>query len=148
MYGKMQESGLTEIIPFTGTSAIWGQFPVFSHPESPQGAPLGGWLMAWWWASCFHPEFPQGSPSGWLYCDGCSILCLLIWRAIFFIHNMMPRTQHWSQVDITAKRYWLESWIQSPGVVWYFSKNNEGFMRSKWKENCFMHKHLEKHMGP
>ena len=46
MYGKMQESGLTEIISFLGTSAIWGQVPVFSHPESPQGAPLGGWVMA------------------------------------------------------------------------------------------------------
>ena len=28
MYGKMQESGLTEIIPLTGTSEIWGQDPV------------------------------------------------------------------------------------------------------------------------
>ena len=28
MYGKMQESGLTEIIPLTGTSEIWGQKPV------------------------------------------------------------------------------------------------------------------------
>jgi len=31
MYGKMQESGLTEIIPLMCTSAIWGQNPVFSH---------------------------------------------------------------------------------------------------------------------
>ena len=29
MYGKMQESGLTEIIPFICISAIWGQHPVF-----------------------------------------------------------------------------------------------------------------------
>ena len=28
MYGKMQESGLTEIIPFICISAIWGQYPV------------------------------------------------------------------------------------------------------------------------
>ena len=28
IYGKMQESGLTEIIPLTCTSAIWGQDPV------------------------------------------------------------------------------------------------------------------------
>ena len=41
MYGKMQESGLTEIIPLICTSAIWGQYPVFSHPESPQGALSG-----------------------------------------------------------------------------------------------------------
>ena len=29
MYGKMQESGLTEIIPFICISAIWGQHPAF-----------------------------------------------------------------------------------------------------------------------
>ena len=38
MYRKMQESGLTEIIPLICTSAIWGQYPVFSHPELPRGA--------------------------------------------------------------------------------------------------------------
>ena len=37
----MQESGLTEIIPLIYTSASWGQYPVFSHPKSPQGASLG-----------------------------------------------------------------------------------------------------------
>ena len=37
MYGKMEDSGLTEIIPLICTSAIWGLYPVFSHPEFPQG---------------------------------------------------------------------------------------------------------------
>ena len=41
MSGKLQESGLIEIIPLMGTSALWGQPPVFLHPESPEGAPLG-----------------------------------------------------------------------------------------------------------
>ena len=36
----MQESGLAGIIPLIHISAIWGQYPVLSHPESPQGAPL------------------------------------------------------------------------------------------------------------
>ena len=36
MYGKMQESGLTEIIPLICTSLIQGQYPMFSNPESPQ----------------------------------------------------------------------------------------------------------------
>ena len=34
------KSGLTEITPLIRASAIWGQYPVFSHPESPQGALL------------------------------------------------------------------------------------------------------------
>lgn len=71
MYGKMQESGLTEIIPLIRTSAIWSQYPVFSypvfsHPEFPQAAPLG-WLQPnacqIIGILCFLPEFPQGSPS-------------------------------------------------------------------------------------
>ena len=33
MYGKTQESRLTEISPFICISAIWGQYPVFSHPK-------------------------------------------------------------------------------------------------------------------
>ena len=41
MYEKMQESGLPEIIPLICISAVWGQDPVFSHPELPQGSPWG-----------------------------------------------------------------------------------------------------------
>ena len=39
MYEKMQESGLTEIISLIYLSAIWGQYPVCSHPEFAQGSP-------------------------------------------------------------------------------------------------------------
>ena len=62
MYGKMQESGLTEIIPSICTSALWGWCPVFSHPEFPQGslAHVGGLQL--------------------LMTD---ILCLLTWQEIF-----------------------------------------------------------------
>ena len=38
MYGKMLESGLTEIIPLVCISAIWGQYAVFLHPGSHQSA--------------------------------------------------------------------------------------------------------------
>ena len=41
----MQESGLTEIIPLLCISAIWGQDPVLSHPETPQGVTHGEWLQ-------------------------------------------------------------------------------------------------------
>ena len=43
MYGKMQESGLTEITPLIRTLALGGQCPVFLHPASPQGALVWGW---------------------------------------------------------------------------------------------------------
>ena len=46
MYGKMQEAGLIEIIPLMCTSVIWGQYPAFLHPESPQGAQLGAAVVA------------------------------------------------------------------------------------------------------
>ena len=38
MYGKMQESGLIEIIPLICTSVNWGRYSTFSHPEFPQGS--------------------------------------------------------------------------------------------------------------
>ena len=38
----MQESELIGTIPLTRSSAIWGQYPVLSHPESPQRTALGG----------------------------------------------------------------------------------------------------------
>ena len=37
----MQESGFTDLIPLMCTSAVWGQHPMFSHPEFPQGSPWG-----------------------------------------------------------------------------------------------------------
>ena len=42
MCGKLQKSGLIEIIPLIHTSAVGGQYPVLSHPESPQRAPWRG----------------------------------------------------------------------------------------------------------
>ncbi len=44
MYGKMQESGLTEIIHLICTSATRGLYPIFSYPEFRQGSPahVGG----------------------------------------------------------------------------------------------------------
>ena len=66
MYETMQESGLTEIILLICTSAIWDQYPVFSHPESPQGVLSGVAVVA----------------------DGCNILCLLIWQVAFLVQKV------------------------------------------------------------
>ena len=43
MYGKMQESGLTEIIPFICTSAIWASILCFPQC-SLQGVAAASWL--------------------------------------------------------------------------------------------------------
>ena len=65
MYGKMQESGPTEIIPLICTSAVWGQYPVFLPREFPQGSPWGAAAVLWLLDGrySFLPEFPQGSPA-------------------------------------------------------------------------------------
>ena len=42
MHGKMPESGFTEIIPLICISALWDEYLVLSHLESPQGATLEG----------------------------------------------------------------------------------------------------------
>ena len=65
MYGKMQESGLTEIIPLIRPSAVC-QCPAFSHPELPvfrahcwEWLQSGGCLKA----GILLPESPQSSPA-------------------------------------------------------------------------------------
>jgi len=58
MYGKMQESGPDEIIPFISISAIWGQYPVFllsahrSEWLQPKGCQIAG--------TVFLPGCPGG----------------------------------------------------------------------------------------
>ena len=47
MYRKLQGSGFTEIIPLICTWVICSQYPVFLHPEFPQGSPEG--VAAVWW---------------------------------------------------------------------------------------------------
>ena len=48
MYGKMQEDGFTEIIPFIYISAIWGLYSVFFHILSSFGAHHREWLQSLW----------------------------------------------------------------------------------------------------
>ena len=68
MYGKMQESGVTEITPFICISAIWGQFPVFL---------------------CFflQLEFLSAHHREWLQPDGCHI------GQVLFSFLIVPRAQ-------------------------------------------------------
>ena len=67
MYGKIEESGLTEIIPLICILSIHGQYPTF-YILNPLGCTVG-----------------DGCSKRWL--GSGSILCLLIWQA-FFIHIM------------------------------------------------------------
>ena len=67
MYGKMQGSGLNEIMPLICTSAVWGQYPGLFHPECPQG-----WLQeltAKWRASCFTLRSLRAHCAG-----GCNVM--------------------------------------------------------------------------
>ena len=60
MHGKMQESGLIEIIPLICILTIWGQDTTSLHPEFPWGAQLGVAAVAESVAvgsPCLHPEF-------------------------------------------------------------------------------------------
>ena len=56
-YGKMQESGPTNIISLTLISAIWGQFPMFFHVLSFLSAHRREWcdLMAVLLQALFFP---------------------------------------------------------------------------------------------
>ena len=71
LYGKMPESGFTEIIPLIHTSAIWGRSPDFSSWVS-TGYIIGGAVVGrrrgaaaalaeGLTAICLHSEFTPGS---------------------------------------------------------------------------------------
>ena len=86
MYGKMQESWLTEIIPFTWTSLIWGQCIVF-HILSSLGAT--GWVV-------IHTYFsPSSVPLGFtswhwraVTTADCDILVYWYGRNILFLKKV------------------------------------------------------------
>ena len=92
MYGKMQESGLTETILLMCASASWGQNPVLSQSWVPSGCTVGGGCSSWPLDGGHPVSIPSslGAPGRvavkrWL--DGCSILCFLMWQVILFIHS-------------------------------------------------------------
>ena len=86
MYGKVQESGLTEILPFVCISAVRGQYPVFSHPEFPQGSPWGVAVVCW---------LVDGGIFSFLsslvaaIAGDCDSLCLLIWQETFHFSHVL-----------------------------------------------------------
>ena len=92
MYGKMQESGLTETTLLTCASASWGQNPVLSQSRVPSGCTVGGGCSSWPLDGGHPVSTPsslgapgRGAVKRWL--DGCSILCFLMWQVILFIHS-------------------------------------------------------------
>ena len=100
MHGKMPGSGLTEIISLICTSAIWGQYPVFSHPEFPQGSLWG--VAAVWWLLDGRYSFPCWVPSGLtgsLSGGGCNSWRL--WHSLFtdMAGNILFITYHLSDTD-------------------------------------------------
>ena len=56
VYGKMQKSGLIEVIPLIYTSAIWNWYPVLFYPEFPQGLPTGHPLFTDMASNIFHSQ--------------------------------------------------------------------------------------------
>ena len=97
MYGKMQDSGLPEIIPLISTLSVWGQHPLFSSqvPAGYTGYTFGGGCRGRGLGGAirlFPPWVPFRVHCGvedraalivwWL-----QILCLLIRQVTCFIHN-------------------------------------------------------------
>ena len=86
LFGKMQASRLTEIIPLFAPQLSGASILHFLTLRilMVRGSLIWGARL---WASCFHPEFPQGSLWAaviW-YLDGCNTFCLLMWQATYFI---------------------------------------------------------------
>ena len=84
MYRMMQGAGLTETIPFIWTSILWGQYPAFSHPESPLGIPPGVTAVLGGGVGGLGALRAQG---------GCNVMASQLLHAFtvmaFFIHNTL-----------------------------------------------------------
>ena len=100
----MQESGLTEVIPFTCTSAVWGHCPLFS-PLSSSGLTVGSGCSLM--ANIGQVFFPSWVPSGATsspstvaaITDDCDNLCLLIWHEIFHF-SLSWELREWSHLAL------------------------------------------------
>ena len=73
MCGRIQESGLTEVISLMCISALWGQHPVIL-------------ILRWESRGAYLGVHSWGSCSSW-WLDGCSILCLLMGQMTFVDHT-------------------------------------------------------------
>ena len=125
----MQESRLTEIIPLICTSALWGQYPLFSHPEFPYPefpqVHHWGWLQrltarcAWQWAARLSPSWVPSGLTVWAavmwWLDGCNILCLLMWQAVFYFSVVFHTTHFLSYPPapkLLGKRKSNRPWVE------------------------------------
>ena len=113
-YGKMQESGLTEIIFLICTSATWDQYPALLHLESPPGYTVEGNCSRWGIGSSRVLLSPSWIPSGLTIRGGCSGLIavtsfvFLIWQAIFvFIDTLVKEAKE----DLNKWKDIKNSWI-------------------------------------
>ena len=107
MYRKMQASGLTEIIPLICTSALWGQYPTFVHPGSPQGVLLEVWSRAWQLAASLSPSWvPSGLTIRSDYSGLRSVTSFIYWcdRQHFSPQVPFPRFYHFSPSSGTFLR--------------------------------------------
>ena len=119
----MQESGLLEIIPLICTLTIWGQYPVFHHPESPQGAQLGvaAPLMAWWPQ---HPLFTDAAGGIFLSTLVTQLLAslynLLIPYVPLFLHLSILETWLWTSLFLYVQQLFLWKNSISPASSMWF----------------------------
>ena len=115
MYGKMQTSGLIEIIPLIMYLSYLGPVSCAISSWVSWGCTVGGWmqlLMAWWQAILFLSWVASGLTIGeavmwWL--DGCNIFCLLIWQATFFHSHTFTQTPEllkWNKRKIPFLFWW------------------------------------------
>jgi len=120
MCGKMQESGLSEIIPLICTSAFWANILCFLI-LSFLWAHHGEWLQSddCWMAGilCFLPERPQGSPA---HCWQSLQLLMTVtsfvyWygRQYFISQEHENRSPGNGRVPENSQKCWLELWISS-----------------------------------
>ena len=104
MYWKMRWFGLTEISPFTCISAIWGQYPVLSHP---------GFLKTPVGSGCSLTAARSRRSSSWVpwragIADDCDILVCWYGGKYSISHS------EWSLFSSAVHMLQNQTWVQLP----------------------------------
>ena len=91
MFGKIQESGLNEMIPLIYILAIQGQYPIFLHSEFPSRCTIRGQLHRLMSSQSQYSVFTEMAGN-----------IFLSRRLTLTLHNIKTLTQNGTQKEIFA----------------------------------------------
>ena len=115
---------------------MWGQYPMFSHPEFCQCVLSQGGCSGWWLVGRHTFSILNSirvAVMRWL--DGCSILCLLIEQATFFFFFYTYKSNLKRSIEMQTKRTWNSHLMNTSRLHLYMDKSHWK-LTGNWQNDC------------